>query len=707
MSRKLIIDLQVFQSPAWDRGIGKFTLELISGILDKQNIYGWDEVIGIFSNKRVKTKDLRDLINNKFKKMQSVWLDLLPDDIGNKKIVEHNKKIINEYLESYLIKNNDTIIDYLLPSPMQGYICAPFPNESPSINKIALAHDLIPLTFHDLYLESNITREEYLSRFQDFLRADIFVTNSKTTANDLSTYLCIDNERIFSIDGAPINHSEKTKKYSAPTPFILMPTGNDLRKNNERAIKAFKIFNKIHNNTYTLVLTSYFEDYQIKLLQSFSDKLLFTGNIDGAKLNYLYQKSDAVLFPSEYEGLGLPILEAMKFNKKIACSEISVFKEISSSDFVYFDPYSINEIVKALEIITGNFNLNKANYSHILEYYNWDNTVNKFATAIFNFSKPKDLIQKPNIAIFSPNPSGSSKAGKIVQNSYAEMVKITNIDYYLSSNQSNETRINFLPYVEKCKYIEKGMSYNSRLYNHTLYFIDSSESSTPIMFSALGGKGNVVLFDMNLSLLWKNMVERGLIDNSRIKLEKELASKMNLSDYWYLISLFSRQDKIISINNENTNIIKKISNKINKKIEVINLQIPVSNLVYDIKSEQKIEIFSKLSIINNISDSDFSRNNLISKYKFLIIDTPDYEDTLIDTLRLKTVPVLSRKKAQKINLDSNVYIEDEFFNDLLVKENKNHIDEEYKKSICRVNEYLNYHLDYKNYVKKLLSSSKI
>ncbi|MGH7240521.1 MAG: glycosyltransferase family 4 protein, partial [Candidatus Saccharimonadales bacterium] len=337
-------------------------------------------------------------------------------------------------------------LDFLILSIMQGEIYSVFPT-SPAVHKLVIVYDLIPLLFFQTYLGNPITRVEYLSKIQELFRADHYFAISKTVANDLALNLAIDPARITNIDGGPARHAPNPKKMAAPKDFILMPTGNDLRKNNERAIRAFDKFNIRRARKYKLLITSYFKRYQIDELSKLSDDVIFTGNISGAELSYLYQHCAALLFPAEYEGLGMPIIEALEYNKPVACSNIAAFREMSLSAFTYFDPYQVDEIDAALEKVTRDPSVDQLAYKKILKKYSWTGTAKKFVDKVVSLgSKPADNDKK-KLAIFAPNPSGSSVAGNFTQLVHAELSRLSICDYYLGANSSKEKRINYLPYI--------------------------------------------------------------------------------------------------------------------------------------------------------------------------------------------------------------------------------------------------------------------
>jgi len=203
------------------------------------------------------------------------------------------------------------------------------------------------------------------------------------------------------------------------------------------------------------VITSFFKDEQIKELSQLSDRVVFTGNISGAELNYLYEQSDIVLFPSEYEGLGLPVLEALEHARPVACSDIAVFREISSSAFSFLNEKDIHSIARGIErAINSKVDIEVA--QAILDMYSWSRTAE---VAEMTMKRPVELreLVGENIVIVSPDPSDCGLAGKFMLQLHAELSCRLPVSYYQEEKvRPEEPRVNFLPYVSDYQRIPQG-----------------------------------------------------------------------------------------------------------------------------------------------------------------------------------------------------------------------------------------------------------
>ena len=608
---RLIFDAQVFQTPAWYRGMGKYSLELIRAMATK-NIHSkkWDEIDIIISSSMDIDQNLREELTA-LPRAKLCELDLKPNDILNPAVTAaYNRGIIDSFMVG---KGEDT--SFIILSLMQGEISPVFPRDE-KVRKSVLFYDLIPLMFHKTYLQNPITRKEYLSKLSELFEADTYLAISKTVANDLSVYLGIAPSRIVSIDGGPIVHDTKTNLFKVPRPFILMPTGNDLRKNNYRGIEGFNLFNQKHDNTYTLVITSFFKDEQINELSKLSEKLIFTGNIPGAQLNYLYKETAAVLFPSEYEGLGLPVLEALENDKPVACSDITVFREISPTAFAYFDPTKIHSIADGLEqAITSH--LDELDVRKILTKYSWKNT----AIAAEDVALRKKSIneeKKTKLVIVGAEFAGESRVGKMIVQSHASLCRLFDPVYYESACQGGvERRINFIPYLTEAHDITA----NSPLVvNHgdeiNVYYITNQKTVARIALLALAHPGILILNDLDLRMVWNELKSQRLVSSERYTLEAKINVSFGVGSTHWIGSLVSNQRAVIVFSKKAEECINNIASKMNKNIRVIYFHLPSNNLVYsDIISSQKN---SMLAVGDTVGVDDMQYETMISHSERLI-----------------------------------------------------------------------------------------
>ncbi len=650
MSKKIIIDGQLFQTAAWHRGMGKYSLELLialSGLVSKSKEIKLELIL---TNKIEDNEHLRQTLRQRIPSIDLVYLDLKRDEIGNKNIADANRATIDRHIASQQRLGYD--VDFLILSVMQGVIYPVFPS-LPEVNKLVIFYDLIPLMFQDVYLRNSITRSEYLPRIGELLRADKYLAISKTVANDLAIFLGIDSERIVSIDGGAINHSNESKVISVPDQFVLMPTGNDLRKNNRRAVLGFENFNKRHNEAYTLVITSYFKEHEIAELAQLSDHLLFTGNISGGELRYLYEHACALLFPPEYEGLGMPILEAVQHNKPIACSNIAVFREMSTRAFTYFDPYSIVDISGALDkAVSAEYEVDEVEYKELLARYTWDHSASKLLAATKNSPKVTKASPRLRLAVFGPGPGCPHEVGRLIQENYAELSRVYDVDYiYGATPAGQEWRINYLPYITTARKNTVGLHFNPVEYAASVYHIGNDASFARTLFMALGSPGIVVLYDTDLSLAWEGMVTEGLVSLSRTLLEKAIEKRYRYVNAKNLASLLFSQHAIVVFSEKMARIVRQVLKRVGSQERVVVMNRPVSSLIYEDAVAEKV-IPSRIVAADDANTPmsgapyvDYERMVEISKTQVAIFQAGSSVQSVFEALRFGARPFIPKNMA--------------------------------------------------------------
>jgi glycosyltransferase involved in cell wall biosynthesis len=137
-------------------------------------------------------------------------------------------------------------------------------------------------------------------------------------------------------------------------PFILTVGDLQPRKNHLGLIQAFEDLIGAHPQLphHLLVVgkeTWYAPTVRAAAKKSMvADRIHFTGFVDDEELRRLYGACDLFIYPSFYEGFGLPILEAMACGRAVACSNTSAMPEVADSAALLFDPSSRRDLVFAI-----------------------------------------------------------------------------------------------------------------------------------------------------------------------------------------------------------------------------------------------------------------------------------------------------------------------------------------------------------------------
>jgi glycosyltransferase involved in cell wall biosynthesis len=176
------------------------------------------------------------------------------------------------------------------------------------------------------------------------------------------------------------------KRFGLRSPFLLSVGDLQPRKNQVGLIRAFSHLIRAYPQfPHQLVLagkdTWYAERVREAARESgVADRIRFLGFVSDTELLQLYNACDVFVFPSFYEGFGLPALEAMACGRAVACSETSALPEVVDGAAILFDPYSVDEIARAIADLLLNPELKARKERQGLQraaHFSWQNTARK------------------------------------------------------------------------------------------------------------------------------------------------------------------------------------------------------------------------------------------------------------------------------------------------------------------------------------------
>ena len=525
-NKVLIFDCQLLQTKAWDRGMGKYTSKVISAFLkNKSQMDKYEEVVLLFNEKLKFHKELKEF-TDQLSNAKVVQLSLNVPEEGDQHSITLNQEINTSILDKYIEDNyRDREIGFCITSLFLDEACPSFPTNA---YKSIIFYDLIPLMYYRLYLGLGAS-EQYFTRFSILFEADQIFAISETVANDLVKFLGIPSKKVINIRGASNQPAEErvatNPNLDITKPYVLMPTGGDPRKNNLNGVKGFDIFNKQNAGKYQLVITSIFTEQQKEELHKYSDSILFTDNVSDHELWWLYENAATVLFPTEYEGLGMPILEAIDADKPIACSDIPVFKEISKSAFFFFDPRDIISISNALEEILvaskKEIAAKKKYYKDISEYYTWASTAGIVSEGVMKTKPEGKNLSKPRIAIITPNLCLPSESARFMATQLPILSESFDVDFFYDmSDQDGElVRPSYLVFTRPVNDLKAFTAPVHEQYDLVVYVIENHKRSSATVQAALALPGLSLLMDNSFEKVYESLRDEGLISEERFAIE--------------------------------------------------------------------------------------------------------------------------------------------------------------------------------------------
>ncbi len=266
--------------------------------------------------------------------------------------------LINPINLSKAIKKNGIDVIHL-PSHMIPQICPFYINSN--VKKVLTIHDLIPILF-----QKNLSWNYKLwGPTLKFIknRPDYIITDSKNTKKDCIEYLNIPEDKIEIIPLAPerkyklLHNKEDLRvelniKYKISRQFILYVGTVELRKNIPLLIRSFhKLLTKGLKLQLVLIgIHGYGFDQILKIINelSISEDVVILGYVPNEDIIKFYNIAKLFVFPSLYEGFGLPPLEAMACGCPVITSNISSLPEIVGNAGVLMDPYDPDDLSRKM-----------------------------------------------------------------------------------------------------------------------------------------------------------------------------------------------------------------------------------------------------------------------------------------------------------------------------------------------------------------------
>ncbi len=231
--------------------------------------------------------------------------------------------------------------------------------------KVTTVHDLSPFIYPQ-ELDPQIVKVHTAKMAWSVKECDAFICVSQNTADDLKRLFGVNDDRIKVIYEAMPSRFLLQPQVTKNANYVLAIGSRQPRKNIDRLKKACEF---LHQKLIIIGETS--------MNQVTNNQVTFTGYISDQDLvNYLANAS-AFVYPSLYEGFGLPILEAFHFKVPVACSNTSSLPEVAGDAAVYFDPYNIDQMSKAISQAIANHDQLITAGTKQLSKFSWEKTASQ------------------------------------------------------------------------------------------------------------------------------------------------------------------------------------------------------------------------------------------------------------------------------------------------------------------------------------------
>ena len=622
----ILFDLRKYQSNI-HRGIGRYVSSLIEHIIKNDKTIDVNILLYKFLPLPPFYKNYTDSINIYY--------------YENLHSYNFEQKIDHWFFDDVLgflerCKDINTFFDELYPQKLLD-----------NCNNISgIIHDFIPLVFAKDYLNDKTQQLKYLLQIESTKVVDHFFTNSECTKSDGIKYLQRDEKYFTNIyGGADTSKFTNISKNSiSKNNNIICIVDGDKRKNAHNLIRAFSIaYNsgKIPKDAKLYIApieykpNGFLSDI-IKQSNLTDKEVIRAGFISDETLIKELSNSIASIFPSFYEGLGLPIIESYACNTASFASNLSSTKELVDSE-CSFNPYDINEMSNLIINIYNNNSLREKSLLFgkklIEEKVNWDISSNKVIKKLYELKNKTDAIHKNkaniNTVVFSPLPPESSRLASVSATIFGQ-----NYNCHLFS-KFDDSIYNF----------HNAILYNKNNFKNNFYSIDC--------YSSFQTKENFKnkIFVLSNSYHSIDYLSMAILEND------EQNSYLFLDKENIFILLYSYLTDINKLNEIIFNSYPKIKNEINKINNFENLySILISKNIYGIKA------LTELTNIKNIileNDNNKTKNiilNELEENKITDINIYKLEDININSTKINNIIIDDDKIDKNKNLTDNKII---------------------------------------------------
>lgn len=272
--------------------------------------------------------------------------------------------------------------NYIVPPYIKGYV-------------VLTVYDLVYLKHPDTMSNRNL-RNLKMNFLRSIDRADLIITISEASKQEIIQHLNIEPDKVKIVPPAvdhkaycklEVNEGDKTveiikNKYNLPDNYLLYLGTLEPRKNIESIIKAYSRLSIELKEQYKLVIAGgagwkYETIYKLVDELGLKDTIVFTGFVDEEHKTVIYNLAEIFVFPSLYEGFGMPPLEAMACGVPTIVSNIPSLSEVVNDSAIKVEPHDINVLKESISMLLTNEVLRRK-YSELgisrASNYTWENS---------------------------------------------------------------------------------------------------------------------------------------------------------------------------------------------------------------------------------------------------------------------------------------------------------------------------------------------
>jgi glycosyltransferase involved in cell wall biosynthesis len=386
---------------------------------------------------------------------------------------------------------------------------------------VVTLYDLIPKLFPDVYLSQPATRSWYTTRLELLRRADRLLAISEATAADAVRELGVPADRVIAVGAAvserfrrPTSREDAFATVRSALPwiepgYVFYVGGIEPRKNIDRLLDAYaRLPDDLRGLHQLIVVCRVLPAERARLERRLrrlgvAGRVRFPGYLPDELLVSLYQAAELFVFPSLYEGFGLPIAEAQACGAPVIASRSSSLLELVRDEEALFDPSDTHSIATTLERALRDVSLRtRLGEQELDERHTWRGVADRTAAAYDEvLALPRrPRRRRPQIALVTPLPPQRSGVADYSYRLLAQLGSHCAVDAYVDV-APDEVRAPEGVVVLPLRQLEPMERVRGR-YDAVVYCLGNSEFHADALAFLRRRPGIVLAHDVRLSGLY-------------------------------------------------------------------------------------------------------------------------------------------------------------------------------------------------------------
>ena len=403
---------------------------------------------------------------------------------------------------------------------------------TPHWRRAGVLYDLIPMRFESRYLANEELKLRYLTRAEALRSFDHLLAISQASAQDAVDLLQLAESAISTIGAGADTQFQPPQ--SSPSSvagrltssgrfpglkpgYILFPTGFDFRKNIEKFLRAYAALEPGLRSAHQLVMACSLNGPQEahigELMAQYGlsrGELILTGWLSDNDLVAFNQGAHLVVFPSLYEGFGLPVLEARHCGAAVLCGDNSSLAEVQPDESARFDATSVPAMTASLNrALTAPGEIERLRGLPIPQF-SWADSAAGTTRAIQLLKESLNPGALPRLGLISPLPPQqtgiATYTGRLVEHlqHYADITVFVEVDSDTEDLPPAPAGVTVAPLSHLQATVDGGGAFD-----RLLYFMGNSRFHVDAMAALQRNPGAVLFHDVRLSGLYNEAHRMG------------------------------------------------------------------------------------------------------------------------------------------------------------------------------------------------------